>query len=35
MSLLDQRIDSLLSKDRAALSKTITLIESTREEHRD
>jgi len=29
-----QRVDALLDKQRAALSRTITLIESSREDHR-
>ena len=31
---MNDRIDAILRKDRVAIARTITLIESTREEHR-
>lgn len=34
-SEVKERVDKLLAKDRSAISRTITLIESSREEHRD
>lgn len=34
-SEVKERVDRLLAKERSAISRTITLIESSREEHRD
>ena len=34
-SEVKERVDRLLAKERSAISLTITLIESSREEHRD
>lgn len=34
-SEISERVDRLIERDRSSISRTITLIESSREEHRD